>query len=230
MQRFDQRFLQDMKQRLELELLGVAQLGESTAVKVKQDAETLLPGATAVIVLGKEIYQEVVSLLKPSKEAGEAEAGALLNPHYTYLNGRLTKAIYDMAKLFRNQGFRALPLPPSGIPTDQRTLVSIFSYKHAAVSAGLGTIGRSGLLITRKFGPRVRLCALLTDAPLEQSPVPQESYCKDCHACIRVCPAHALETPNDGEFYSINKFACRSYRGVGFTCSMCMKVCQSGQN
>ena len=106
-----------------------------------------------------------------------------------------------------------------------RTLIAIFPYKHAAVAAGLGTLGRNGLLITQEFGPRVRLAGLLTDAPLEQTPVPQENFCNDCHECISACPAQALQPPKDGEVYSINKFACRAYRQTGLTCSMCLKAC-----
>ena len=38
--------------------------------------------------------------------------------------------------------------------------------KDAAVKAGLGVIGRNNLLITPRFGPRVRLRALLVDMDL----------------------------------------------------------------
>jgi hypothetical protein len=88
-------------------------------------------------VFGKEIYKEVVSLLKPSKEAGEAESGELLGAHSDYLNGRLTRAVHELATLFRKKGYRALPLPPVG-PSDQRFLTSLLSYKHVAALAGLG--------------------------------------------------------------------------------------------
>ena len=42
-----------------------------------------MPNAKSVVVLGKEIYKEVVLLLKPSKEAGEAESGELVGVHQT---------------------------------------------------------------------------------------------------------------------------------------------------
>jgi len=225
MEKFDRQFTQEMKQKLDLDLLGVARIDESAPDELKNSAESLLPGATSAVVLGKEIYKEIVNLLKPSKEVGEADPGALMAPHYGYLNGRMTKAIYDLANMLRKEGYRTLPLPPTGCPTDQRTLIAIFPYKHAAVAAGLGTIGQNGLLITKEFGPRVRLAGLLTDAPLEPTPVPEESYCKNCHACIKACPTQALQPSKNGEVYSINKFACQTYRGSGLTCSMCMKAC-----
>ena len=42
---------------------------------------------------------------------------------------------------------------------------------------------------------------------------------------IRSCPARALEVPGEREAYSMNKFACQVYRQAGFTCAICMKVC-----
>jgi epoxyqueuosine reductase QueG len=222
--------LQDMKQKLDVDLLGVAPIDDAAPKEIRDCANSLLPSVKAAVVFGKEIYKELVALVKPSKAVGEAEPGALLKPHYNYLNGRMTKATYDLSNILRYEGYRTLPLPPVDCPTDQRTLVAIFPYKHAAVAAGLGTIGRNGLLITKQFGPRVRLACLLTDAPLEPSPVPEEKFCKDCHACIRVCPAQALQPAKEGEFYSMNKFACRTYRQTGLTCSMCIKACDSARN
>jgi len=214
-----------MKNELEVDLVGVARIDASAPKLVRESAESLLPGAKSAVVFAKEIYKEVVDLLAPSKEVGAAEPGALLGPHYTYLTGRLTKATYDLSRVLRSQGYRCLPLPSANCPTDQRNLVAIFSYKHAAVAAGLGCIGRNGLLITDAFGPRVRLAALLTDAPLEPTPATGKKNCNDCQACIRACPAKALELPADDTPYAINKFACRTYRQTGLTCSMCMKAC-----
>jgi len=34
-----------------------------------------------------------------------------------------------------------------------------------AVDAGLGELGRNGLLITKEFGPRLRLCKVFTNLP-----------------------------------------------------------------
>ena len=223
--RFDQHFIQEMKSKLDVELIGVASVEESNSKELKSSATSLLPGAKSVVVLGKEIYKEVISLLRPSKEVGEAEYGELLGPHGDYLAGRLTRAVHQLADIFRKETYRSLALPAVGCPTDQRSLTAIFSYKHAGQLAGLGVIGRHSLLITPEFGPRVRLACLLTEASLEPSSLIQRDNCINCDACIRECPAQALEIPRQGESYSMNKFACRTYRQAGLTCSVCMKVC-----
>ncbi len=91
MTKFDQSFVQNMKEKLGVELLGVVSIEASTPAELKRRAAPLLPGVRSVVVVGKEIYKEIISLLKPSKEAGAAEYGELLGPHGDYLTGRLNK-------------------------------------------------------------------------------------------------------------------------------------------
>jgi epoxyqueuosine reductase QueG len=225
MKKYDRRFVGEMRGKLDVDLLGAAAIGEGTPVFLREQAQALLPGARTVFVFAKEMYREVVALLGPSKEVGEAEKGDLFGPHGDYLNSRLTKAVYDLSGFFHKEGFRTMPLPAAGTPVDQRYLRAVFSFKDAAREAGLGSIGRHGLLITPSFGPRVRLACLLTDAEAEPSPVKQTDYCVNCDACIRVCPAKVLQAPKPGETYSLNKFACRTYRQTGLTCSVCLKAC-----
>jgi epoxyqueuosine reductase len=220
----DYDFLQGMKKKLEVDLIGVASVEESK--ELKDRAAVFLPTAKSVLVLGKETYQEVVALVEPSKGAGEAEPGEVFAVHADYVNGRLNRAVHELADLFRKEGFRSVPLPAAvGFITDQRFLTALFSYKHAAELAGMGTIGRHSLLITPEFGPRIRLACLLTEAILAPSPNAQKDFCSGCDACIRICPARAIQAPGSGQSYSINKFACRAYRQVGQVCSVCLKVC-----
>ncbi len=225
MGQFDRDFMQEMKTNLGVDLLGVASFEMPISTKLRDAATSLLPGAKSVVVVGKEIYKEVVALLSPYKGAGEAEYGDLFQPHNNYINGRLTRAVYELASFFRKDGYRSLPLPAAGCPTDQRFLTAIFSYRHAAQLGGLGSIGRHSLLITPEFGPRVRLACLLTEASLEAFPVSNKDYCIDCDVCIRECPAGALQLPEQDTTYSINKFACQAYRKAGLTCGVCIKAC-----
>jgi epoxyqueuosine reductase len=226
---FNQTFIREWKNKLDVELMGVASVGEGSPKELREKATALLPSVRSVVVLGKEIYREVVSLLRPGKEAGEAEGGELLAGHTDYLSGRLNRAVHELAGFFRGRGYRTLPLT-SVIPTDQRFLTALFSFKHAAHLAGLGTIGHHSMLITPEFGPRVRLACVLTEASVEPSPAAVEEYCVNCEACIRACPARAIEVPGPGKVYSINGFACRAYRQAGLACGVCLKVCDERVN
>ena len=64
--------------------------------------------------------------------------------------------------------------------------------RYWAVKAGVGFCGRSGLLIVPGTGSRVFLAELLLSVPLEPD-APCTLSCGDCGACVRACPAHALD-------------------------------------
>lgn len=77
------------------------------------------------------------------------------------------------------------------IPTGNDTALSV----PLAIQAGLGELGRSGLLITPQFGPRVRLCKVFTNMPLAAD-TPIEfgvtEFCEVCNKCADRCPGNAI--------------------------------------
>lgn len=225
MAKYDQKSLNGMKKKLGVELLGVASVNASK--ELKKQADALLPGAKSVVVLGKEVFKEVVDQLQVGKEVGEAAPADFMGPHSEFLGGRLTKAVYDLASILREEGYRCFPLPSIGTPVDQRFLSPIFSFKQAAVLAGVGSLGWHTMVITPEYGPRQRFACLLTDAPMEPSPASKKNSCLQCNACVQICPVGALQKPKKGEYAAMNPFACRTYRGVGITCSLCLKACDA---
>jgi epoxyqueuosine reductase QueG len=102
-----------------------------------------------------------------------------------------------------------------------------FSHKYAGVCAGLGFIGKSGLLIT-DFGPRVRLVSVCTDAPLEVDGVREGSGCVGCNCCVCSCPVGAISDVSFDadacEFYNNRVLAQGGEYGA---CGVCVKVCPS---
>jgi reductive dehalogenase len=64
-----------------------------------------------------------------------------------------------------------------------------------AVEAGLGELARSGILISRKFGPRQRLSTVTTDLPLAVDPpvdIGVVKFCEICGKCAQNCPSQAI--------------------------------------
>ncbi len=213
----------------DIELYGVAELSDATGTPLHDAALALLPGARAIVVLGAELFAEVLRLVEPARVMGEAAARELYTPHVEFLNGRLNRALYGLARVLRAEGYRTIPLPSQGTPMDARFQRGILSFKHAAEYAGLGRIGRSSLLLTKEFGPRIRLACLLTDAPLPSTRRAIPDACADCvGSCITRCPAGALAEPGDGERYAINKYACAAFRVGAGACSTCVSECARG--
>ena len=218
--------LQDLISKLDVAAAGIASLAEWKGTKLEETTLRLLPQARSVIVLAMEVYPEILDLTSPERIMGAASLYDLLVRDADYLSGRLTKVAYDIAKVSRRLGLKALPLPAAGCPYDTRFLEAVFSYKHAAKAAGLGYLGRSSLLLTPDFGPRVRLSCCLTEALLEPTvKADMVNVCQRCKACINNCPSGAIIMPEGEEPYMINKFACSTYRNAAGGCSECMRVC-----
>ncbi len=217
--------VQELLAKLDVDMVGVTRLNDLQGTKLKEQALRLLPSARSIVVLGAEVYPEFLALTTPETVTGAANPNDLYIRHVEYLAGGLNRAAYEIAGVSRQAGLKALPLPSRNVPTDRRTLESIISYKHAAEVAGLGTIGMSSLLVTHKFGPRVRLTVCLTEATLKSTANESSPVCRDCNICISKCPAHALDWPKEGEPYAINKFACREYLEAAGGCSECVKQC-----
>jgi epoxyqueuosine reductase QueG len=179
------------------------------------------------LIPGLEVDRIGVASLetRPLRTTGQASLNDLLDRHADFLNGRLTEAAYAVARACRSRGFKALPLSATGCPADARFLEAIFSFKHAGQAAGLGYLGRSSLLITPDFGPRVRLSCCLTEARLEPTRAEVVDVCQRCQVCIKKCPAGAISMPQAREPYVINKFACGTFVDASGGCSECMRLC-----
>ena len=64
-----------------------------------------------------------------------------------------------------------------------------------AVAAGVGEMGRHGCLITRDYGPRVRLVKVLTELELKPDKPKifgAAEFCKECKRCAESCPSNAI--------------------------------------
>ena len=217
--------VQEALAKLEVDITGVATLDDVRGTTLEAAAKKLLPSVRSIVVMEMEIYPEFLDLTSPERTMGTANLNELYRRHTEILGGRLTGASYEIARVSRRVGYKALPLPGRGPSVDSRFMEAVISYKHAAAAAGLGSIGMNSLLVTEEYGPRVQLSLCLTEAVLESTARETQDYCRSCNICVLKCPAHALEIPKKGEVYVINRFACRSYLEGAGGCSECMRAC-----
>jgi ferredoxin len=104
-----------------------------------------------------------------------------------------------------------------------------------ARSAGLGEIGRMGLLMTPRLGPRVRIGVVTTDLPLTPDPPSDDrtvlDFCSICRKCAANCPVGAIPDGDRtvmerGRRWIIDDETCfRYWNVIGTDCATCMKVC-----
>ena len=69
----------------------------------------------------------------------------------------------------------------------------IIDFGKAAKACGIGEMGMSGKIINKEYGPFMRYCFIITDAPLECNEALQESVCDKCGACKNACPGNAID-------------------------------------
>ncbi|MBQ1261420.1 MAG: epoxyqueuosine reductase [Clostridia bacterium] len=100
---------------------------------------------------------------------------------------------------------------------------------EAASRAGLGVIGKNGLLLTERYSSYVFLGELLTDAPLPYTLV-EPRFCESCGLCQKICPMEKIGTclsaltQKKGALDEAEIVALRRY-GSCWGCDLCQQVC-----
>ena len=157
----------------------------------------------------------------------EAPAGAATGIGYS----RMAFMGATLAEFVRNLGYTA-------VPAGNNVGLSV----PMAIDAGLGQLGRHGLLITPEYGSRIRLFKVLTDLPL----VPDKpidfgvtEFCRGCKRCAEVCEVDAISFKDDPDWEPATKSssqgALKWYMDAekcfeywcenGMDCSTCISVC-----
>ena len=108
----------------------------------------------------------------------------------------------------------------------------------AAAKAGLGVIGRNGLLINPEYASLVFIGDVVTDVPPENFPLCREpaevAYCENCGSCARACPTGILSgkgelclsavTQKKGELTPEEKELILAH-GSAWGCDLCQVSC-----
>lgn len=176
-----------------------------------------LPGAGSVIIFAKDIPAPVYRM--PPKEK---------TLEMLKIAESLDRTAVSLSRLFTEAGIpaRSVPLYLPVTITDG-TVRGLVRLKKIAAAGGLGEIGKSSLLITPHYGPRVFLSGVVTvrlppqsgqknrpvpavndtgpAATKPASPVPP--LCTGCGLCIKNCPGAAFGP--DGR---VDAFRCRTIR------------------
>ena len=196
-----------------IDMVGIADAATLICAKPPRPATALMPSARSVIVMA----------VAHSMGAVRAPHIRLWTRNKMQTSRLLDSAAEKVSRLLERSGYLALPVsadkpveihrfdPDTGEKLAYTKVIGHLSLKHAAVSAGMGQIGRSNLLLTERFGPHQRLGGIITEAKLEPDPFRDLRLCIDsCDTCETACPVGALRNGK----YSVDP--CFNYWTYGF--------------
>ena len=178
----------------------------------------------------KECKSVIVFAKRLPKGVGYVSPRIVYNHANNQTISEVDKITYKASIELEQIGCLVVPLPCDS-PYDywdneNLTGKAVLSLRHAAVLAGLGSLGKNTLLINRKYGNFITLGGLLTDLDLESDKLSEDLCLENCNLCLKSCPAGAL----DGK--TANQKLCRTNtygtndRGFGIVnCNKCRVVC-----
>ena len=158
----------------------------------------------------------------------------LYKHHYRQVNSLLDQLALQLSLALQEDGMQTLPIPASQI-IDWSVPRGDIDHRRVAQQAGLGWIGRHGLLVTPEYGARQRLVTVLCD---EEPELPQsllttrelpEDGCGKCRACVGKCPGKAIgDSPEQLKVKACHEVCADfSKRLVGVRiCGICIKQCR----
>lgn len=168
--------------------------------------------------------------------------------YYHEINNELNRKCDELVEFLKENNVDAVAIKATLADSEideeyQKTLRYSLSHKMVATRAGLGWIGKSDLLVSFRFGPRVRLSSILTSTHISTKGKPiVESQCGKCNLCVMKCPAEVANGKawqcnlDRDEFY--NPFKCREFakeiseRNIQkkiSLCGICISVCPIGK-
>lgn len=190
--------------------------------------QSIYPDTNTVIVIGLPVQLPIV------------ETAPSIHYHELYktVNILLDTMAYEISNFITSLGYPSIYIPRDGYGDIEVLLkkpLSFFSHKHAAYLAGLGTFGENNVLLTEKYGPRVRFTSIFTSLKVEGDPLCEKDLCIHCKGCVDHCPVNAIKSMEGDEIIPINKIKCakrskKLRKKFKSPCGICIKVCPVGKD
>jgi epoxyqueuosine reductase len=197
-------------------------LAEHAAARARVDGDEILAGARTVVCLARRYDRD------DAADPGLSPLVARYARGRDY-HGFLKKKLRQLAKFVRGlaEGTQARALCDTA-PVLERAW---------AARAGLGFIGKNGMLIVPGQGSYCLLGEVITTLPVDSYGTPMAERCGDCTACLDACPTDAFDAP-----FVLDPRRCVSYATIEsrslpdpslwsamgehlFGCDVCQQVC-----
>ncbi len=189
------------------DIVGIGNIERWSTAPIQQDPRQIMPEAKSVIALAFRVMRG--SLRGVEEGTFFSNYSAMGYGGITYLY--MPMAVINIAKFIEDAGYEAIPY---GHQSDWRAIGQTGELRKgysvpvapgraipdvavhlriAGFLCGIGEIGWSKMLLTKRFGPRQRVGIIITDAELEPDPIIKPgTLCNRCMACAAQCPAGAI--------------------------------------
>ena len=205
------------------DLFGIADVGPlNEKARPGRRPKDLWPTAKAVLMFAVGLADPFTRGWVQNGKSGKFYSYALLE---------LDRRVWTVKRFLRQEGY----LYFGGESYGGALFDTGIRFADAAADCGMGYIGKSNVLVTEKYGPRINMTYLMTDAPLVTTIKEVPSRCGRCTACQRVCMSGAIL----GDYYFhqrqceavINVKPNMDYYSdfVKQDCDRCLRVCPQGK-
>lgn len=202
------------------DLCGIAQMARFVDAPAGFHPTDIYPACRSVIVFAKRLPKGLAAV-----------SPRIINNHLSdIVISELDRISYLGSLEIEKLGGIAVPVP-SDAPydywdSDNLEGKGLLSMRHAALAAGIGSMGKNTLIISKQYGNMINIGAVLTNLDLQSDPLSEELCIAGCRLCLDNCPTKAL----DGR--TANQMLCRQFtyssnqRGFGIcNCNRCRLVC-----
>jgi len=202
------------------DLCGIANIDRFSNTPIGFHPSDIYKDCKSVIVLAKRLPKGLV----------------YVNPRIVYNHANelnvsaVDKITYEASIEMEQLGCIAVPLPCDGPydywDKDNLKGIGLLSMRHAAVLAGLGSLGKNTLFINKRYGNFLTIGAILTNLDLKPDPLSEELCDENCRLCLDHCPAKALDGKTaDQKLCRPNTYTTND-RGFGVVnCNKCRTIC-----
>lgn len=190
---------------------------------VRRDPRARFPWARSVVVI----------IVPYAAERPHASPGALSDHLARYALGADYHEVLD--RILRQIEAEVTRLDPS-IRTRRYVDTGPLSDRSYAAQAGLGFIGRNGMLIDEERGSYTFIGTLLTSLENDMAAQEVADRCGSCRRCVEACPTQAIRGDRMIDSHRCISYTTIEHRGPfteseshlagnAFGCDICQEVC-----
>lgn len=229
--------IRKLRETLSIDLMTFGKLPDRSFYLRKENRDILWnKGYRWFISLGMRITNSASELLEFHEDEGMLW---YFESHCYGQAERLEAAAQQIAIYIDSQGYGAFVVPGRK-KAYKNGPFGIISHSTLAHISNMGSVGDSGLIISKELGPRFRMSTILTTMQLPSAKTKLEDNCIHCGKCRDICPVGAIKgisfDMSNPSLPMIDSEICKKYKderrirfGSGF-CNRCQQICPVGSS